>query len=62
MCLSNLSTNYPYETHSIVSILVLMDVPLEWGAWEIEHAERSVSILVLMDVPLEFEYGLCYFM
>src|SRR3990172_11423319 len=38
----------------IHSILVLMDVPLEYGAYGIMRQTRSVSILVLMDVPLEF--------
>ncbi|WP_408735453.1 hypothetical protein [Candidatus Methanoperedens sp. BLZ2] len=36
-----------------VSILVLMDVPLEFRSWSCKIEGISVSILVLMDVPLE---------
>ena len=36
-----------------VSILVLMDVPLESGEKSEGLLQLSVSILVLMDVPLE---------
>ena len=56
MCLSNSQINYePFSDNTDVSILVLMDVPLEL---EIPYFKivrgLNVSILVLMDVPLEF--------
>ena len=38
---------------SIVSILVLMDVPLESSIVIFPNGSNTVSILVLMDVPLE---------
>ena len=39
-----------------VSILVLMDVPLEYGITLNHERNHVVSILVLMDVPLEYLY------
>ena len=36
-----------------VSILVLMDVPLQAGKGDDRNCQKTVSILVLMDVPLQ---------
>jgi len=43
-----------------VSILVLMDVPLELVKTGHHLQEQNVSILVLMDVPLEWYYTFSY--
>ena len=54
MCLSNFSLRVHGYSGLLVSILVLMDVPLEFvNAEIIAGLNRGVSILVLMDVPLE---------
>jgi hypothetical protein len=39
--------------HVSVSILVLLDVPLEGSLYQGHGGARIVSILVLLDVPLE---------
>ncbi len=47
---------YIYELEVIVklvSILVLVDVPLEYGGDSVFGVQYEVSILVLVDVPLE---------
>lgn len=54
MCLSNIEISDHGNAEAYVSILVLMDVPLE-SAWDMGATAGTtlVSILVLMDVPLE---------
>ena len=54
MCLSNAAAKEAKEAKGIsVSILVLMDVPLEYPNIWMDTTANLVSILVLMDVPLE---------
>ncbi len=54
MRLSNKAVRLKYKTWGRVSILVLMDAPLEFSlrVWVLPKA--IVSILVLMDAPLEW--------
>ena len=54
MCLLNLSFHITLVIDDEVSILVLVDVPLEWVQSNTEPEQFArVSILVLVDVPLE---------
>ena len=53
MCLSNLPEEISSYQDAAVSILVLMDVPLEYRDSMCTVRFLLVSILVLMDVPLE---------
>ncbi len=53
MCLSNIWRVITSFFRRSVSILVLMDVPLEFAFDVVSILSLSVSILVLMDVPLE---------
>ena len=55
MCFSNTYHNLYPDKYIAVSILVLMDVLLEYGTEIYRQARRTVSILVLMDVLLEFD-------
>ena len=53
MCLSKLFDITLKVFSFKVSILVLVDVPLEVSYLHVCHAFDGVSILVLVDVPLE---------
>ncbi len=57
MCLLNMKRQIVLLWVLIVSILVLVDVPLECSVALSKWIEVIVSILVLVDVPLE--YGNC---
>ena len=50
----NLALVTDLHDYALVSILVLMDVPLEYNTNRLSVTSYLVSILVLMDVPLEF--------
>ncbi len=54
MCLLNNVLIHRFVPANAVSILVLVDVPLEFSLFCVDHTNIRVSILVLVDVPLEF--------
>src|SRR5659263_671868 len=53
-CASRITLTTPAKPCLFVSILVLMDVPLESECRQAVKSRYKVSILVLMDVPLEY--------
>ncbi len=53
MCLLNVKRDGDKKYSVVVSILVLVDVPLEYYVINALNKIIGVSILVLVDVPLE---------
>jgi len=58
MRLLNWPISHPVRSASQVSILVLVDAPLEFCLQCLGQRLYGVSILVLVDAPLESGYGI----